>query len=63
MKPAAMIATIFLALVALGHLVRLALHVEVIAGGVVIPLWLSAVACVFTGGLAVLLWQEGRRSG
>ncbi len=62
MKPAAMMATIFLVLVALGHLLRLALQVEVVAGGAVSPLWLSAVACVFTGGLAVLLWQESRRS-
>ncbi len=61
MKPAALIATIFLALVALGHLLRLVLRVEVMAGGVAIPLWLSAVACVFTGGLAVLLWREGRQ--
>ncbi len=61
MRPAALIATVFLALVALAHLFRLVLGVEVIAGGVSIPLWLSAVACVFTGGLAVLLWREGRR--
>ncbi len=61
MKPAALIATVFLGLVALAHLLRLVLGVEVIAGGVTIPLWLSAVACVFTGGLAVLLWREGRR--
>ncbi len=61
MKPTALIATVFLGLVALAHLLRLVLGVEVIAGGVTIPLWLSAVACVFTGGLAVLLWREGRR--
>jgi hypothetical protein len=61
MKPVARITTIFLALVALGHLLRLVLRVEVIAGDVTIPLWLSAVACVFTGGLAVLLWREQKR--
>ena len=61
MRPAARITTIFLALVALAHLLRLVLQVEVIAGGVPIPLWLSAVACVVTGGLAVLLWRESRR--
>jgi hypothetical protein len=61
MKPIARIVTIFLALVALAHLLRLVLQVEVIAGGVAVPLWLSALACLFTGGLAVLLWREGRR--
>ncbi|HSB79312.1 MAG TPA: hypothetical protein VLM91_11005 [Candidatus Methylomirabilis sp.] len=61
MKPIACITTIFLALVALAQFLRLVLRVKVIAGSVTIPLWASAVACVFTGGLAVLLWQESRR--
>ncbi len=61
MKPAALMATVFLALVALAQFLRLVLRVEVIAGGVAIPLGLSAVACVVTGGLAGLLWRESRR--
>jgi hypothetical protein len=61
MKPVARLTTIFLALVALGHLLRLALQIEVVAGGVHIPLWLSALAFVLTGGLAILLWREGHR--
>ena len=61
MKPVARLVTLFLALVALAQFLRLVLRVEVIAGGVTIPLWASAVACVFTGGLAVLLWRESRR--
>jgi len=60
-KPVALVATIFLALVAVAHLVRLALRVEVIAGGMVVPMWMSVVASVFTGGLAILLWRESRR--
>jgi hypothetical protein len=60
MKPAARIATIFLALVALGHLLRLVFRVDVVAGGVVVPLWVSALAFIVTGGLAVLLWRESR---
>jgi hypothetical protein len=55
MKPIARIATIFLALVALAQFLRLILRVEVIAGGVTIPLWFSALASVVTGGLAALL--------
>lgn len=61
MKAIVRLATIFLALVALAHLLRLVMRVEVTAGGVTIPLWASALACVFTGGLAIMLWRESRR--
>ena len=52
MKPVARIVTLFLALVALAQFLRLVFEVEVVAGGVRIPLWASALACVVTGGLA-----------
>jgi hypothetical protein len=61
MKPAARLATTFLALVAIAHLLRLVLRITVTAGGVSIPLWASALACIVTGGLAVLLWRESRQ--
>jgi hypothetical protein len=61
MKPVARIATLFLGLVALAHLLRVALQIPVTAGNVAIPLWVSALACLVTGGLAVLLWRESRR--
>lgn len=61
MKPIARLATLFLALVALAQFIRLVLQIEVVAGGVHIPLWASAVACVVTGGLAILLWRESKR--
>ncbi len=53
---------LFLSLVAVAQFLRLALQVEVVSGGVRVPLWASAVACVVTGGLAILLWREGHRS-
>ena len=58
MKPASLVATIALAIISLLHLVRLVFQIPVTAGGIVIPLWLSAVACLFAGGLAVMLWRE-----
>lgn len=61
MKPVARITMIFLALVAVAQFLRLVFQVEVVASGVRIPLWASAVACVVTGGLAILLWREGKR--
>jgi hypothetical protein len=61
MKPVARISTLFLTLVAIAQFLRLVLQIEVVAGGVLIPLWASALACVFTGWLAILLWREGHR--
>ena len=61
MKPVARLTTLFLALVSVAQFLRLVLQIEVVAGGVRIPLWASAVACVVTGGLAILLWRERNR--
>ena len=61
MKPVALVATIFLALVAAAHLLRVALQVEVTAGGMAVPIWMSMAASVITGGLAIMLWRESRR--
>jgi len=60
MKPIARIVTIFLTLVAVAQFLRWVLQVQVVAGGVRIPLWASAVASVVTGGLAILLWRESK---
>jgi hypothetical protein len=61
MKPALLLATIFLALIAIGHLLRLVFHVEATVGGFIVPMWVSVVACLFSGGLAVMLSVENRR--
>jgi len=58
MKPATFITTIFLAFISLAQLIRVIFQVEVVANGVVIPLWASVIACIVTGLLAVLLWPE-----
>jgi hypothetical protein len=62
MKPATTITVLFLAMFAVAHLLRLVLGVEVIAGGFVIPLWVSVIACVVPAGLAVGLWRENRQA-
>ena len=61
MKPAAITTIIFLVLVSIAQLTRFSLQVEVKAGGVIIPVWLSFVAFLFTGGLAFWLWWESRK--
>jgi hypothetical protein len=58
MKPALLLATIFLCLIAVGHLLRLVFHVEATVGGFIVPMWMSVVACVFSGGLAIVLSME-----
>jgi hypothetical protein len=58
MKPATFIATIFLSFISIAQLIRVIFQVHVVANGVVIPVWISAIACVVTGLLAVLLWRE-----
>jgi len=61
MPHATRLAALFLALVALAHLLRVVLGISVTIGGVGVPGWVSLLACVVTGGLAGWLWWEGRR--
>jgi hypothetical protein len=61
MRPATRIAIVLLALIAVGHLLRILLHVGiVVAGRYVVPMWVSAVACLVTGALAGWMWREAR---
>jgi len=61
MKPVSLVVTIFLALVAVGQFLRFVFQVDVKVGGITVPLWLSLVASVFAGALAIMLWLENRR--
>ncbi len=58
MKPAALIATLFLSAIAVLHVLRLLFRVTVTAGGFEVPLWASVLAIIGPGGLAVWLWRE-----
>jgi len=60
MKPASLISALFLSLVAVAHVVRLALGVPVTVDGMGVPQWASLPAAVLTGTLAFLLWRENR---
>jgi hypothetical protein len=37
------------------------LEVEVTLNGAIVPVWLSGLAFVVAGGLAVMVWRENRR--
>ncbi len=60
MRPASMVATAFLALIATAHLLRLLFDVPVIVGGRVVPMWMSGAAALLTGALAIALGRENR---
>ena len=56
------LATAIFALVALGHVLRIALGASVAIQGVVIPMWVSWIALVVAGFLAYEGFQLARRS-
>ena len=62
MKPAATVATLILIVVGFVHLVRLVVGIDVLANGVVVPMWVSAPAALVALGTAIALWRESRAS-
>ena len=61
MKTGTLLAILFLFLVALLQLLRLILQIPVIAGGVIIPVWLSFFGFLLPATIAFLLWRENRK--
>lgn len=61
MKPFTSIASLFLGLLALLQLIRFIRGWEVIVNGMHVPVWVSGVAFLVAGGLAVMVWKESRR--
>lgn len=61
MKPIATLAAFVLGLIALGHLLRLAIGIEVWVAGLLVPLWMGAPAALALGALAFLLLREQRK--
>ncbi len=59
-KPASLVASIVLGLIALAQLLRVLFRVEVKAGGIDIPLWPSVFAVIVFGALGIWLWRERR---
>jgi hypothetical protein len=57
-RPASLVVGIFLILIAIAQLCRVIFHVKVVAGGIEIPVWASAVAFIVLICLAFLLLAE-----
>ena len=60
MKPAALVAVLFLSVVALLHVLRLIFQAQFTVGSTEIPMWASVCAVIGPGALAVWLWKEQR---
>jgi hypothetical protein len=60
MKPAALLSSLFLCLVALAHLARLIFGIGIVVDHYVVPAWPSMIAVVGPGFLAIWLWREQR---
>lgn len=58
MKPFTTLAVVVFALVAVVQLLRVALGWNVTVNGIFIPFWASAIACLISATLAVMLWRE-----
>ena len=59
-RPFTTVAAIIFALMAAGHLYRLAVGFDVTVGGSTVPQWVSWIALVITSGLAAMLFKESR---
>jgi hypothetical protein len=62
MRPAALFSGLFLLLVAVAHLMRLLLRVELVVDGIVLPMWPSVAAVIGPAALALWLWRDVLRS-
>jgi hypothetical protein len=60
--PASLTAGIFLILIAIAQLLRFLFQVNIIADGIEIPVWMSAVAALFLGALAGWILKERKES-
>jgi hypothetical protein len=59
-RPFTLIAALIFALMSLIHVYRLFTDFQVVLGSHVIPMWVSYVAIVVAGGLAIGLYRESR---
>ena len=61
MKPFTNVSVVVLAFIAMMQLLRFVMGWEVSVNGVHVPVWVSGVAFLIAGGLAVMVWREAHR--
>ena len=57
-KPFTLLAVVLFSLIALLQLLRFGLGWEVTVNGVTVPVWVSGIAFVVAGGMALTVWRE-----
>jgi len=60
MKTGSMLAMLLLTLVAIAHLARLVLALDITVGEWNVPQWVSVGGVVVPAAIAILLWRESR---
>ncbi|HET9637946.1 MAG TPA: hypothetical protein VFP12_01940 [Allosphingosinicella sp.] len=60
-KPFTTLAVIVLTVFALVHVYRLIAGMEVVVSGTTVPQWISGIAALVAGTLALMVWRESRR--
>ena len=58
MRLGSTLAAIFCGIVSVAHLIRLGLHISLSVGGHAVPPWMSLVACLGCGLIALLAGKE-----
>ena len=61
MKPTTYLASALLTAVSVAHLLRIVFGAQVTVADRLIPMWVSWVAFLVAGGVAIMLWREARR--
>ena len=61
MKPFTNVSVVVLAFIAMMQLLRFIMGWEISVNGVHVPVWVSGVAFLIAGGLAVMVWREAHR--
>ena len=59
-KPFTVTAVVLLTLIAMLQLLRFTLGWVVTINGMIVPVWVSGIACVIVAGLALMVWREMR---
>ena len=60
-RPFTLLAVLFLALIAIAHLLRLVFGWQIMLNATFIPMWVSVIGLLIAGGLAVALSWESRK--
>ena len=58
MKPISLLAAVILIVIALVHVVRILMRIQATIGGAIVPFWVSGLAAVALGTVAILLLRE-----